>query len=541
MLGTDNPSSPHMLPGPRRTLTLKRVALLSIIALVACTQGPSEAEVASARAAMAGLLPQCASVTPADGVFQLGPSTVIAIDAGDPSLAAVAEALAAALRPATGYALPISTAAGSDASRIRLSTAGADPSIGEEGYTLVATPDAVEITARSAAGAFYGVQTLRQLLPVAIESNQQSEGPFLVAAGTIVDRPRYAHRGVMLDVARHFFSVDDVKRLIDLVARYKINRLHLHLSDDQGFRIAIDSWPDLARIGGATQVGGGAGGYYTQEQYRDLVAFAAERFMTVIPEIDMPGHCNAALNAYASLNCDGVAPPPYTDTSVGVSTLCVGDPDTARFVDDVIREMAALTPGDLVHVGGDESFKTAPADYVQFIQAAEQSVISRGKRMAGWEEVSKAGISASAVIQLWLGSLAAGRVAPGTQIILSPARRAYLDMKYDPATPVGQSWIGYVDVDQAYDWDPDTEFPLPPGAEVIGVEAALWTETVATVAQMDLMIFPRAIGHAELGWSPAATHDWENYRRRLAAHAPRLDALGVAFYRSTVVDWPAPH
>src|SRR6185295_5797180 len=199
-----------------------------------------------------------------------------------------------------------------------------------------------------------------------------------IPGGHVTDRPRFAYRGAMLDVARHFFSVAQVERYIDQLAMYKINTFHLHLADDQGWRIMIHSWPRLATYGGSTAVDGDPGGYYTQEQYRDIVEYARQRFITVIPEIDMPGHVNAALASYAELNCDGIAPPLYTGTDVGFSSLCVSKPITYRFIDDVIRELAALPPGRYLHIGGDEAQATSHADYVTFMNRAQQIVADHG-------------------------------------------------------------------------------------------------------------------------------------------------------------------
>jgi len=208
--------------------------------------------------------------------------------------------------------------------------------------------------ARTPAGLFYGVQTLRQLLPAAVEYSAAFPRPMRLPAARVVDAPRFAWRGAMLDVARHFIEAAEVKRFVDLMALYKLNRLHLHLSDDQGWRLEIRSRPNLTRHGGSTEVGGGPGGFYTQEQYADLVRYAQERFVTIVPEIDMPGHTNAALASYPELNCNGVAPALYTGTEVGFSALCVESEATYRWIDDVVREIAALTPGAYFHIGGEE-------------------------------------------------------------------------------------------------------------------------------------------------------------------------------------------
>ncbi|HEX5581241.1 MAG TPA: family 20 glycosylhydrolase, partial [Gemmatimonadaceae bacterium] len=225
---------------------------------------------------------------------------------------------------------------------------------GAEGYMVDVTPERVTIEASEPAGLFYGLQTLRQMAPAGVEHKATLWRTVRIPAGRVTDAPRFTWRGAMLDVSRHFLEVDEVKRYIDLMALYKLNRLHLHLSDDQGWRIEIRSWPNLARHGGATEVGGGKGGYYTQAQYSDIVAYAAARHITVVPEIDMPGHTNAALSSYPELNCDGKAPPPYFGVRVGFSALCVEREAVTRFVDDVVRELAPLTPGPWIHLGGDE-------------------------------------------------------------------------------------------------------------------------------------------------------------------------------------------
>jgi hexosaminidase len=331
------------------------------------------------------------------------------------------------------------------------------------------------------------------------------------------------------------------------LALYKVNTLHLHLSDDQGWRIAIDSWPRLATYGGSTQVGGGTGGFYTKAQYKEIVRYASSRFLEVVPEIDMPGHTNAALASYAELNCDGVAPPLYTGTEVGFSSLCVGKPVTYDFVDDVIRELAAITPGRYIHIGGDEAHSTPHEDFVEFMTKVQPVVAKYGKKVMGWHQLTGATPAKGALAQYWglddtnaaEKEQVAAAARNGTGIVLSPADRVYLDMKYNADTPLGLDWAGLVEVKRSYDWDPGNYLAGVPGSAVRGVEAPLWTETLATSANLDYMAFPRLPGVAELGWSPAATHDWDTYKVRLAAQAPRWDAMGTGYYRSSQVPWPA--
>ncbi|WP_281292883.1 beta-N-acetylhexosaminidase [Streptomyces alboniger] len=469
------------------------------------------------------------------------------IRVGSPEERRVGEYLAKVLRPSTGYELPVTTGEGGDGIRLRISAEPENKVLGGEGYRVISTRGSLTITSWSDAGLFHGVQTVRQQLPAAVEKKTKQRGPWRVAGGTIKDMPRYGYRSTMLDVSRHFFTVDQVKHYIDQAALYKMNKLHLHLSDDQGWRIAIDSWPRLATYGGSTQVGGGKGGYYTKAQYKEIVAYAASRHLEVVPEIDMPGHTNAALASYAELNCDGVAPPLYTGTAVGFSSLCVKKDVTYDFVDDVVRELAAMTPGEYLHIGGDEAHSTSHEDFVAFMDKVQPVVAKYGKKVMGWHQLAGAEPAEGAVAQYWgydrTGAAEREQVVNaarnGTKLVLSPADRSYLDMKYTADTPLGLSWAGLVEVRRSYDWDPGTYLQGVPADAVMGVEAPLWTETLSTSAHLDYMAFPRLPGIAELGWSPAATHDWEQYKGRLAAQAPRWDALGIGFYRSPQVPWPA--
>ncbi|MFF3684859.1 beta-N-acetylhexosaminidase [Streptomyces sp. NPDC002187] len=536
---------------PRPFSRLLGSLLLAAAATLSCAvaaDADDAAEPAAARAhpvrPLGQIVPAPASVLPGGPPYTLTPQTTIQVDAS-PGVRAVGEYLAGVLRPSTGYALPVTEARGPGGIRLRLRSA--ERELGDEGYRLQSSRDALTLTARGPAGLFRAVQTLRQQLPAAVEKDTRQPGPWQVAGGTITDTPRYGHRGAMLDVSRHFFTVDQVKRYVDQLALYKINKLHLHLSDDQGWRIAVDSWPRLATYGGSTQVGGGPGGYYTKAQYKEILRYAAARHMEVVPEIDMPGHTNAALASYAELNCSGVAPPLYTGTSVGFSSLCVPKAITYDFIDDVIREVAALTPGKYLHIGGDEAHSTSHEDYVAFMDRAQATVAKYGKTVIGWHQLTGATPAEGALAQYWgldgtspAEKAQVARAAQnGTRLILSPADRVYLDMKYTKDTPLGLAWAGYVEVQRSYDWDPAAYLPGVPASAIAGVEAPLWSETISTSDHIEYMAFPRLPGVAELGWSPASTHDWEKYKVRLAAQGPRMEALGIDYYRSPQVPWPA--
>ncbi|MET9292933.1 beta-N-acetylhexosaminidase [Streptomyces sp. NPDC003077] len=492
------------------------------------------------------VIPAPASVRTGKETYTIGERTPIRVPHGSHEVRRVGRYLADLLRPPTGYDLPVTTKGGRGGIVLRLVDGKGAHGLGAEGYRLHSDRHGVTIAAARPAGLFHGVQTLRQLLPPSVEKRTEQPGPWKVAGGTITDTPRYGYRGAMLDVSRHFFTVEQVKRYIDQLALYKVNRLHLHLSDDQGWRIAIKSWPRLAAHGGSTQVGGGPGGYYTKDDYREIVRYAASRYQTVVPEIDMPGHTNAALASYAELNCNGVAPPLYTGTAVGFSSLCVPKKVTYDFVDDVIREVAALTPGKYLHIGGDEAHSTSHEDYVKFMDRVQPVVAKYGKKVIGWHQLTGAHPIKGAVAQYWgydktsakERQQVADAAKKGTGLILSPADRSYLDMKYDKNTKLGKSWAGYVEVQRSYDWNPATYLEGAPQDAIRGVEAPLWTETLSTSAQLEYMAFPRLPGVAELGWSPASTHDWNTYKHRLAAQAPRWEALGIDYYQSPQVPWP---
>jgi hexosaminidase len=498
------------------------------------------------------VLPAPVRVEPAVGVeFILTPGTTIRTTAG-PDAAAVGRYLADLLRRPTGYPLPIVPAGPADApGGISLLLTGSDQRpAGErhardgssaEGYRLEIGATGVVVRARTAAGLFYGVQTLRQLLPPKIEAGRRQPGPWAIPGGVISDHPRFGYRGAMLDVARHFFAVPHVLRFIDHLARYKLNHLHLHLTDDQGWRIAVDSWPRLTTIGGASEVDGGPGGHYSREEYTEIVAYAAARHITVVPEIDLPGHTNAALNAYGELAPGGEAPPEYTGTDVGFSAVDVDNERTYQFVDDVLGEVAALTPGPYLHVGGDEAFTLGSADYTRFMNRVQRIVTGHGKRVLGWHQIAVSEHSAGRVVQYWGTStddpVVTAAVRGGAKLVLSPGNRTYLDMKYTEATPLGKDWAGLVEVRAAYDWDPASYLAGVPAEAVLGVEAPLWTETIRTVSDVEFMTFPRLPAIAELGWSPLSTHDWADFRVRLAGQGARWSTAGITFHRSPEVPW----
>ena len=478
-------------------------------------------------------IPKPVSVTTAGGVFRLSKSTVIYAREG---LEPTANYLSDCIYKSTGILLNVKAVTKPAQKGIYLNLSAGDSVLGSEGYELNIGTKLLTFSANKPEGCFMGIQTLRQLLPV---KTGMAKTLFLkIPTGVIRDFPRYGYRGFMLDVSRHFFGVETVKQIIDYLSMYKMNVLHLHLSDDQGWRIEIKSWPNLTTYGGSTEVGGGRGGYYTQEQYRDIVKYARERHITIVPEIDMPGHTNAALASYAELNCSGKAPDLYTGTNVGFSTLCAGKDITYKFIDDVIGELAAMTPGPYIHIGGDESHATKMEDYIPFVKKVQDIVVSHGKKVIGWDDIANSELVPGTTIQYWSNRRNTTRgIEKGAKVIMSPGSKAYLDMKYDSTTTPGQTWAGYIEVNTGYDWDPDKLVPGVPQKDIIGVEAPLWTETVTNLKDIDFMLFPRLLGYAEIGWSAPETRNWEEYKVRLGKQAERFNAMGINYYHSPLVPW----
>ncbi len=406
----------------------------------------------------------------------------------------------------------------------------------QEAYKLKIASDKITVKGKTTEGVFRGLKTLEQIVFL---SKLRGKTEFLsLPGGEVTDQPAYGYRGAMLDVARHFFSVADVKRYIDLLSIYKINFLHFHLSDDQGWRIEIKSWPKLTEIGGKTEVGGGEGGFYTQEDFKEIIKYAADRFITIVPEIDLPGHTNAALASYAELNCDGKATELYTGIEVGFSTLCVEKEVTYAFVEDVIREISEISPGPYFHIGGDESHVTPQKDFNRFMGRTLAIVKKYMKTPMGWYELINANISEETLLQYWAKTEDFSKlIHKKSKILISAASYNYLDMKYDSLTPLGLSWAGYLPIRKAYEWEPKTLVPDLDPEQIIGLEAPLWTETIEDFDDIAVMAFPRIIGHAEIGWTNAAQRKWEGYAERLSFHGQLLQALDVKYYSETEIDW----
>ncbi len=437
-----------------------------------------------------------------------------------------------------------------------------------EGYQLEITPAFVAIRARTAAGAFYGAQSLRQMFgPNMASPTPVSDSTWTAAACIIVDYPRFSYRGMHLDVSRHFFPVEFIKRYIDLLATHKFNRFHWHLTDDQGWRIEIKKYPRLHTIGGCrkeTLVGHATDapqqfdgkpycGYYTQEEVREIVEYARQRFITIIPEIEMPGHAMAALAAYPELGCTGGPYEVAKAWGVFDDVFCAGNEKTFEFISGVLAEVCALFPGEYVHIGGDECpktrWKTCPkcqkrmaAEKLKdehqlqsyFVQRVGQILSKHGKKLIGWDEILEGGLVPGATVMSWRGTDGAiAAVKAGQNAIMSPTSHCYFD--YYQADPAFEPLAigGFLTLQRVYNYE-----PVPPGLSdieaslILGGQGNVWTEYMSTPAQVEYMAFPRACALSEVLWTPANKRTQGDFMRRLRHHFRFLDNMGVNYARN---------
>ncbi len=531
----------------------------------------------AARSTMPRIVPKPVSLARERGHFTLTKRTTIIASGAARS---IGQDLRASLRPATGFRLPV-VSRQSHRGDIKITlgdpgTLGADTH--GEGYQLDVSTSGVSLKATTMHGLFNGVQTIRQMLPAWIASPSMRPGPWTIRAAHITDFPRYEYRGVMLDIGRHYQTPAAAKKLIDEAAAAKLNTFHLHLSDDQGFRIVIKGFPNLTAIGAQGSVGTAGrtmdpGGFWTQAQFKEVVAYAAARFITVVPEVDTPGHTNAIimseyqdtanrlLNGHPEdINCSTAHPPIWNYTGdVGYSALCPSSDNTWTILTSIIKQLSAMASSQYYNIGGDEvpTNVLSQQQYASLVNREGSIVNAQGKTVMGWAEIAGAGtnLAAGSVAEYWNpASGSSSSTASATEavqkhmkIVMSPANHAYLDQKYAPAVPqtLGLTWACEkgCDVDQFYNWDPSTYVTGVTDANVIGVEGALWSETITNLSEAKYMVFPRLLALAELGWSPKANRTatsgaYQDFLIRLAAQGARLTAGGTNFYPSPEVPWP---
>jgi hexosaminidase len=436
-----------------------------------------------------------------------------------------------------------------------------------EGYTLNVSKRRIVIKARTAVGLFYAVQTLRQLLPPAVEKDSVVNNITLeVPCCEIKDEPRFGYRGMHLDVGRHMFPVEYIKRYIDMIALHKMNTFHWHLTEDQGWRIEIKKYPRLTEVGAfraETLVGKAGkkpavfdgkqyGGFYSQEEVKEIVRYAKSKFITIIPEIEMPGHSLAALASYPDLSCTGGPFKVGTKWGVADDVFCAGKEETFRFLEDVLTEVIDLFPGKYIHVGGDECPKTRweKCSLCQkrikveglkdekelqsyFIKRMEKFIISKGKRLIGWDEILEGGLAPEATVMSWRG-VAGGIDAAkqGHDVIMSPNSFVYLD--YYQCEPADQPLAigGYLPLEKVYSFDPQfPELSKEENKHILGLQGNVWTEYISTPQYMEYMAFPRAFAISEIGWTPSSKKDFEDFLARFAVQRLRYDMIGINYFK----------
>jgi hexosaminidase len=523
----------------------------------------------AANASSLALIPWPQQVQPMGGSFTLTPQTRIYADW---SSRQTAQCVAQRLRQSTGYPLQVhwKPFGSIPQNSILLATKNANTNLGPEGYMLFVRTNSIVISAPTQAGLFYGGQTLLQLLPPQIfATNAVSGVPWQAPCVQIADWPRFPWRGLMLDVSRHFFNKAEVESVLDEMALYKLNRFHWHLVDDQGWRIEIKKYPKLTQIGAwrtncvvqshdVEPMGpawasptpdkfngpkGRYGGFYTQKDIREIVAFAIARHITIVPEIEMPGHSEAALTAYPQFSCFGG---PYTtdsDLSIHDGIYDPSNPQTFQFLDNILTEVFQLFPGQYIHIGGDEvrtnywSNSAACRAFMRreglnsqdelqsyFIKRMEKFINSRGKTLIGWSEILKGGLATNAVVMDWIGG---GKQAAeaGHDAIMTPIEYYYFDHFHSP-----KAVDNYTPMDKVYSSD-----PIPAGlspllqSHILGAEAVLWTEYIASLPHAQYMLFPRTCALSEVMWSSRSSRDWTGFQQRLKTDEVRLDERGVNY------------
>lgn len=517
------------------------------------------------------VIPAPVAVENHSGQFELTNGMAIAYPEGNPDWAMAAEYLAGILKTSTGFTIgTAATKPKAGASKVNRIVFQLDEKKVKhpEGYRLDVRADVITVKAKSAAGVFYAIQTLRQLFPAAINANTiQANVAWTAPACTIDDYPRFGYRGLHLDVGRHWFPVSFVKRYIDLLAMHKLNRFHWHLTEDQGWRIEIKKYPKLQKMaacrtqtlkGHYTDLPQQFDGipychYYTQDEIKEVVEYARQRFVTIVPEIEMPGHALAALTAYPELGCTGG---PYeTGTKWGVydDVFCAGNDRVFEFINDVFDEICPLFPGEYMHIGGDECPKTRWKECSKcqsvikreglkdehelqsyFMTRAGKLLEKHGKKMIGWDEILEGGLAPGATVMSWRGiegGIAAAKA--GHDVIMTPGSHCYLDFyQSDPESePVAIG--GQLSIETVYSYEPiPTELTPEEAKFILGAQGNLWTEYIPSPGKVEYMVWPRACALSEVVWSPKERRNWDDFRTRLLVHFPRLSAMKVNYAKS---------
>ena len=501
------------------------------------------------------VVPRPAKMEVGSGSFQLGPKTRIVLDSRFAEAQEAGEFLAAKLRRSTGFPLDIRPAAGQiPGDAILLRTGDGLSKLGNEGYQLSAFKNGVRIEAAAPAGLFYGIQTLLQLLPAEVEGGGKAEGvTWSFPLIKIEDWPRFVWRGAHLDVGRHFFPKEFIKKYIDLLAMYKMNMFHWHLTEDQGWRVEIKKYPKLTEVGAwrreSMDDSVPHGGFYTQDDIREVVAYAKKRFITVVPEIEMPGHSQAALAAYPELSCSGGPFKVGTEWGIIYDVYCAGNEKTFEFLQDVLTEVIDLFPSEFIHIGGDEvpklrwqncakcqerirteGLKSEDELQSYFIKRIEKFLGGKGKRLIGWDEILEGGLAPNATVMSWRGT--AGGIAAaqsGHDVVMSPTSHCYFDY-YQGLFDEPQGIGGYLPIEKVYAYEPvPVELAAEQAAHILGAQANIWTEYLADSDSVEYMLMPRLLALSEVVWSQKSLRSFADFSRRVVPHYDRLAAAAVNF------------
>jgi hexosaminidase len=537
---------------------MKKILSIVILSLlIVCSYGQDKS-----KALNINLIPQPVSASTGNGKLVLNNITIAAQSADEVNVANMLQEFlnANAIKSSVS-----STGAGN----IKLITKN-DPALGGEGYKLSITPKDITITANAGAGLFYGVQSLFQM----ISPGKKIELPVL----EITDQPRFPWRGLHLDVGRHFFPVSFIKKYIDVMSHFKYNTFHWHLTEDQGWRIEIKKYPKLQEIAAnrkETVIGHAStktrdevkkydgtphGGYYTQDEVKEVVAYAAQRYITIVPEIEMPGHAQAALAAYPNLGCTGGPYEVVTTWGVFKEVFCAGKETTFEFLEDVLDEVIPLFPGKYVHVGGDECpkdrWKTCPNCQQRmktenlkdehelqsyFIQRMEKYINSKGKTVIGWDEILEGGLAPNAAVMSWRGE--EGGIAAAQQnhdVVMTPGKWCYFDHYQAPAEKEPLAIGGFLPLSLVYSYEPvPASLDKEQAKHVLGSQGNVWTEYMATTDYVEYMVYPRAIALSEVLWSPKETRNYDNFVERLKTNQKLLDLWKVNYAKHVFTEGKA--
>jgi hexosaminidase len=533
-----------------------QIAIISVLITAVCQAAEQAGELVS-------VIPQPVSIEYDDGYFQIGPETRIV---AENEAAAEAAKLIDALAPAMGFKLSLADSSQRRKGAIALELDKESSKLGDEGYTLRVTTRRILIRAKKPAGLFYGIQTLRQLLPEQVFSKTKADGvEWKVPCVRINDYPRFWWRGLLVDPARHFISKQDLMRFIDIMALHKFNSLQIHLTDDQGWRLEIRKYPELTKTGAwmdfttmrrgeGVEISGDRrpGGFYSQDDIRQVVRYAAERYINILPEIEMPAHTGAAIVSYPEIGLypDKLSALPVEKRWFANERVLAPRPQTVAFMQNVLTEVMELFPSDYIHIGGDEAniehwkkseemqaqkrelgLKDEAELHSWFIKQMDLFLTSHGRRLIGWDEILQGGLARGATVMSWRGQQGGITAAnAGHDVVMAPTSHTYFDYYQGPSDKEPLAIGGDLPLEKVYGFEPiPKEIAAGKARHVLGVQGQLWGEFISNTPHLEYMAYPRAAALAEVGWSPETSRNYESFLARLKRHLKRFDVAGVNY------------